>query len=104
MAPPRTKNVSVTLLLLARSGGPEMSAIPPLSEEKQTFGDRANSDAFDRSGPRLLRVEGSAYLQVFEAATTRFQDGLHFTKSGGIFRQRDRGVEMVNAVMFHAED
>lgn len=43
-------------------------------------------------------------LQVLETAATRFQNGLHFTKGGGIFRQRDRGVEMVNAMMFHAED
>jgi hypothetical protein len=44
------------------------------------------------------------YLQVLETAATRFQERLHFTKSGGIFRQRDRGVGMVNAVMLHAED
>ena len=44
------------------------------------------------------------YLQVLETAATRFQDRLHFTKSGRIFRQRDRRVEMVNAVMLHAED
>jgi hypothetical protein len=43
-------------------------------------------------------------LQVLETAATRFQNGQHFTKSGGIFRQRDCGVEVVNAVMFHAED
>ena len=51
-------------------------------------------------GPDINRI----YLQVLETAATRFQDRLHFTKSGGIFRQRDRRVEMVNAVMFHAED
>src|ERR1700757_3629619 len=29
------------------SGGQGMSAIPPLSGDKQTFGERANNDAFD---------------------------------------------------------
>jgi len=46
----------------------------------------------------------SRLLKVLEAAAARFEDGLHLTKSGGIFRQRDRGVEMMNAVMLHAED
>lgn len=44
------------------------------------------------------------YLQMFETAAACFQDWLHFTKSGGIFCQRDRRVEMVNAVMFHPKD
>jgi hypothetical protein len=42
-------------------------------------------------------------LQVFETAATRFQDGF-FTKSSRILRQRDRGVEMMNAVICHADD
>ena len=56
------------------------------------------------SGGRRLGYLDDEILQVLETAATRFQNGLHFTKSGGIFRQRDCGVEMMNAVMFHAED
>ena len=56
------------------------------------------------SGGRRLGYLDDEILQVLETAATRFQNGLHFTKSSGIFRQWDRRVEVVNAVMFHAED
>ncbi|SRR5579871_1334557 len=85
----------VALQFVGRFGGEaDMNGQPkPINRSKKT-----------QSRPRLLRVEREIYLQVFETAAARFQDGLHFTKGGGIFRQRDRGIEMMNAVMLHAED
>jgi hypothetical protein len=39
---------------------------------------------------------------VFEPATPRFKDGLHFTKSGGVACQRNRRMEVMDAVMLHS--
>ena len=52
--------------ILARSCGPEMSALAPLLGDKQTFGERVRNDAIDPT--RKRSVHRSSYRRVLDTA------------------------------------